>query len=211
MNKLCLIAMMLALPAFAQQDAPQTKDLPTPPEGMRPGHWGAAGEMPKMPGREDFHKKMLEKFDADKDGQLSDEEKAAMKAEMEKMRGERGPKGPRGENGERGPKVPRGKNGERGPKGPRGERPAMPKGENPFDADKDGKMSDEERKAAREAMEQKMLEKFDTDKDGKLSDEERKAMRPAHGGQNGPRRGRGPKGPRGPQGAEQPAVEAPEA
>ena len=207
--------MVLAMPAFAQQDAPQTKDLPTPPEGMRPGHWGAAGDMPQMPGREDFHKKMLEKFDADKDGKLNDEERAAMKAEMEKMRaerGDRGPKGPRGENGERGPKGPRGENGGRGPKGPRGERPGMPENMEQFDTDKDGKLSDEERKAARAAMEQKMLEQFDTDKDGKLSDEERKAMRPAHrGGQNGPRRGRGPKGPRGPQGAEQPAVEAPEA
>jgi hypothetical protein len=75
MNKICLIAMVLAMPAFAQ-DAPQTKDMPTPPEGMRPGHWGAAGVMPS---REDFHKKMLEKFDTDKDGKLSDEEKAAMK------------------------------------------------------------------------------------------------------------------------------------
>ena len=103
MNKICLIAMMLALPAFAQ-DAPQTKDMPTPPEGMRPAHWGAAGEMPS---REDFHKKMLEKFDADKDGKLSDEEKAAMKAEMQKMRHERGPKGSRHGRGPKGPRGPK--------------------------------------------------------------------------------------------------------
>ena len=134
MNKLCLIAMVLAMPAFAQ-DAPQPKDMPTPPEGMRPGHWGAAGVMPS---REDFHKKMLEKFDADKDGKLSDEEKAAMKAEMQKKRAERGargPKGPRGERGERGPK---------GPRGDRGERPGMPEQFKKFDTDQDGKLSEEE-------------------------------------------------------------------
>ena len=44
-----------------------------------------------------------------------------------------------------------------------------------FDADKDGKLNAEERKAAMEARQAEMLAKFDTDKDGKLSDEERKA------------------------------------
>lgn len=55
-----------------------------------------------------------------------------------------------------------------------------------FDADKDGKLSPDERKAMRAAMEEKreafrakMLEKFDTDKDGKLSDEEKATMHEA--------------------------------
>jgi Ca2+-binding EF-hand superfamily protein len=55
-----------------------------------------------------------------------------------------------------------------------------------FDADKDGKLSDAERTAARASMQQhrgemraKMLERFDADKDGKLSDTERKAARAA--------------------------------
>ena len=46
-----------------------------------------------------------------------------------------------------------------------------------FDKDGDGKLNEEEAKAAREAAQKKMLEKYDTDKDGKLSDDERKAMR----------------------------------
>lgn len=53
-----------------------------------------------------------------------------------------------------------------------------------FDKDGDGKLNEEEGKAAREALqarraeaEKKRLEKYDTDKDGKLSDDERKAMR----------------------------------
>ena len=56
-----------------------------------------------------------------------------------------------------------------------------------FDKDGDGTLSDDERKAMREAMEarmterrKEMLEKFDTDKDGKLSEEERKNAREAH-------------------------------
>ncbi len=53
-----------------------------------------------------------------------------------------------------------------------------------FDADKDGKLSDDERKAARaemKAMQEKrqaaMLEKYDADKDGKLSDTEKATMK----------------------------------
>ena len=53
-----------------------------------------------------------------------------------------------------------------------------------FDKDGDGKLSEEERKEARAAMEKrreagkaKMLERFDADGDGKLSDEERNKMK----------------------------------
>lgn len=91
-----------------------------------------------------------------------------------------------------------------GPKGPKGHRKGPHGGPRPeiiakFDADGDGQLNEEERKAAREAMQerrrakmqerrQKMLEKFDTDGDGTLSEEERKAAREA--------RGKGGKGPR---------------
>ncbi len=53
-----------------------------------------------------------------------------------------------------------------------------------FDTDKDGKLSDDERKAMREeiqAMQEKrraaILEKYDADKDGKLSDAERATLK----------------------------------
>ena len=75
MKKTLLIALCAALPVFAQEEAP------TAPQ---PRHWGAAGEMPQMKNREEMQRKMLEKFDADKDGQLSDAEKEAAKAEFEK-------------------------------------------------------------------------------------------------------------------------------
>jgi hypothetical protein len=46
-----------------------------------------------------------------------------------------------------------------------------------FDADKDGKLSPDERKAMMAEREAAMLAKYDADKDGKLSPEERKTMR----------------------------------
>ena len=63
-----------------------------------------------------------------------------------------------------------------------------------FDKDGDGKLSDEEKAAARKAMEAsrraEMLKKFDKDGDGKLSDEEkaaaRKAMEERRGGKGAP-------------------------
>ena len=75
--------------------------------------------------------------------------------------------------------APEGGKGER-----RGNRQLPPAVLKEFDKDGDGKLNEEEGKAAREAMqarraeaEKKRLEKYDTDKDGKLSDEERKTMR----------------------------------
>jgi hypothetical protein len=73
--------------------------------------------------------------------------------------------------------------GQRERRGP-GNRPTPPEILKEFDKDGDGKLNDEEAKAAREARQaraeearKKMLEKYDTDKDGKLSEEERKTMR----------------------------------
>ncbi|MBK1833371.1 EF-hand domain-containing protein [Roseibacillus ishigakijimensis] len=70
----------------------------------------------------------------------------------------------------------------RGPRGDRAPRELPAEVIAKFDTDGDGKLNEEERKAAREARRAEfekrraeMLEKFDTDKDGKLSQEERKA------------------------------------
>lgn len=71
--------------------------------------------------------------------------------------------------------------GERPQRGPR-QMPAEVVKE--FDKDGDGKLSDEEAKAAREALQsrreearKKMLEKYDKDGDGQLNEEERAKMR----------------------------------
>ncbi len=80
---------------------------------------------------------------------------------------------------------------------PAGEKPAGKSGEHKdgpggfmreemmkkFDKDGDGKLSDEEKAAAKTEMEAKraeMLKEFDKDGDGKLSDDERKAMHDAY-------------------------------
>ena len=63
------------------------------------------------------------------------------------------------------------------PRERRGQRQVPPQVLKEFDKDGDGKLSQEEAKAAREAAQKKMLEKYDKDKDGKLSDEERKTIR----------------------------------
>lgn len=117
---------------------------------------------------------ILEHFDQDGDGQLSEEERAAMREEMEKRRG-----GPNG--------------------GPDGERPSREEMMKRFDADGDGQLSEEERATLRETMgdrggrggsggnRQKILERFDADGDGKLDEAERAAMRESFGKRKGDR------------------------
>ena len=74
--------------------------------------------------------------------------------------------------------------GERRPGPPRGDRQLPPELIKKFDADGDGKLNEEERKTAMEAMRERaekhrkeMLAKYDTDGDGKLSESEREALR----------------------------------
>ena len=94
-NITMIMALAAALPTLAQEPAP---------------HWGAAGQMPSREGRSDMHQRMLEKFDADKDGKMSEAEQEAMKAEFRK----RGPR-PEGKDAKFGPR-PEGKDGKRGPR-----------------------------------------------------------------------------------------------
>ncbi len=183
MKKTIILALVAALPTFAQQDTAPA--LPTPPANgaEMPRHWGAAGEMPARPSREDFHKKMLEKFDTNKDGQISEEEKAAMKAAMPK-RGER-PQGQRPGKGDK--------------RGHRGERPQgqFPKGEVPGVINKRVPQ-----------IPQEVLEKMDTDKDGNVSQKELNEAYAKRGeGKHGKRGNRGPKRHRGQKPAEAPAGE----
>ena len=183
-----IIAIVSSLPLLAQEPAPQPEaPAPAPqgeqaqPQGMHRGH-GRHMQGPR-PHRgmmnPEQRKQMLEKFDTDKDGKLSDEERKAAREEFMKNRPQR-------------PQMP-GQPGAQGPQGPRGPHRGM--------------MDPEQQK--------KMLEKFDTDKDGKLSDEERKAAREEfmknHPQMPGRRGGRGGwhHGPQGAPQGEQPAPEQP--
>ncbi len=199
MKKTIILALVAALPTFAQQDT--TPALPTPPApGVeQPRHWGAAGEMPARPSREDFHKKMLEKFDTNKDGQLNDEEKAAMPKRGERPQGQRPGKGDkRGHRGERPEGQFPGANGEK-PQfpGANGEMPQFPKGEVPGMINK-----------RVPEMPKDVLEKLDTDKDGNVSQKELNEAYAKRGeGKHGKRGDRGPKRHRGQKPAEAPAGE----
>lgn len=214
MKKSIILALVAALPTFAQQDTAPA--LPTPPANgaEMPRHWGAAGEMPARPNREDFQKKMLEKFDTNKDGQISEEEKAAMKAAMPK-RGER-PQGQRpGKGDKRGHRSER-PQGDQFP-GANGEMPQFPKGQFPGANGEMPQFSKGEvpgmiNKRVPQ-IPQDVLEKMDTDKDGNVSQKELNAAyaKRAEGkrgeGKRGKRGDRGPKGPRGQKPAEAPAGE----
>lgn len=86
MKKAFLAALVAALPAFAQEGAPVPP--PQPPACncacSRMHHHGPRHEAR----RAEFEKKLLEKFDANKDGQLDEQEKEAMKAAHEARRAE---------------------------------------------------------------------------------------------------------------------------
>ena len=144
-----------------------------------------AEDEPAPPKRENRHAEMkakiLEKFDANGDGELDEEERAAAREAMGGRRGKKGP-GPKGDKDGEGVRDRDGKRG--------GPPPGIIE---QFDADGDGKLNEEERAAAKAAFEAKMaerkaemeahraaiLEEFDLDKDGKLNEEERAAAHAA--------------------------------
>jgi len=124
----------------------------------------------QRPNREDFRKRLLEKYDKDKDGKLSEEERAAARKDFQARRGER-------------------------PGGERGSRP-LPEFLKKYDTDKDGKLSEEERAAARKARMAEILKKYDKDGDGKLNEEERAAARKDFQARRGGQRPGGERGSR---------------
>lgn len=153
---LCGVAALLAAPALAG-------------EGDKP----AKGDKP--PRGEDFRQKMLEEFDADGDGELSDDERTKMReSRRERGAGERG-------KGERGGEARR-----RGPGGPGGERGFGPPPGGPGGP---GMMMDPGR----------LFDRVDEDGDGSVTREEFtgffEKMREMRGGR-GPGEGGGPGGDR---------------
>lgn len=130
---------------------------------------------PERPSREEF----LKQFDKDGDGKLSDEERAAAREQFRNRSGEqRGERGPRTEGRERGPR-PEGRE-----RGPRGE--GRPEGRERGSRGGEGRVERPNR--------EDFLKRFDKDGDGKLSDEERAAAREEFRNRGGEQRGeRGPR------------------
>ena len=128
-----IIAIVSSLPLLAQEPAPQPEaPAPAPQgeqaqpqsQGMHRGHGrhmqGPRGQRHGMMNPEQ-QKQMLEKFDTDKDGKLSDEERKAMREEFMKNR----------------PQMPGRRGGwHHGQNGPQGapQAPAAPQGEQPAPA-----------------------------------------------------------------------------
>ncbi len=170
MKNILIALAVAALPALAQDaPAPCQKECGAPkchrPCGPKPG----------------MHKHMMEKFDANKDGQLDEQEKEAMKAEFEAKKAERKAKfmekfdvnkdgqiddqekeaikaefeARQGKPGCKGPRGHHPHGPKPGCKGPRGHRPHGP---NP-------------------GMHKHMMEKFDANKDGQLDEQEKEAMK----------------------------------
>ena len=180
MKKSLLIALFAAMPIMAQ-DCPQKPECaPQKPccMKMHRGHRPQLTEEQKAEMKAKFEArqaemkaKFMEKFDTNKDGQLSDEEKAAAKAEFKKNA----------------PKFRKhGRHGKRCGKccGKKAQRPQLTE-----EQKAEMKAKFEARKAERKA---KFMEKFDTDKDGKISDAEKEAIK-AEFGKRGPRRPHGPR------------------
>ncbi len=117
--------------------------------------------------REARQKENLEKYDADKDGKLNEEE-------TKKMREENPGRGFGG--GGAGGAGGRGAGGPGGAGGRGGFQPTADEIKK-YDKDGDGKLSGEEVTALREGRQKELLEKYDADKDGKLNEEETKKMR----------------------------------
>ena len=173
MKKALLIALFAAMPIMAQECPQKPCCADKKPCCMKKMQRPQLTEEQKA----EMKAKFMEKFDADKDGQISDAEKEAIKAEFAK----RGPKGPK--FGKKGPRRP----GCCGKKGPKGQRPQLTE-----EQKAEMKAKFEARKAERKA---KFMEKFDTDKDGKISDAEKEAIKAefAKRGPKGPRRPHGPR------------------
>ena len=100
MNKTIIMTLAAALmvPAMANEEQPQT-----------PAQAPVCEQQPGRHFNPERHKAMLEKFDADKDGKLSDEERKAAREAMKEahgQRGDRGPRGPRPEGAEGRPGAP---------------------------------------------------------------------------------------------------------
>jgi len=212
MKRHLLFSALLLIPAYSKaEDAP---DVPPPAPAAVPAAPvapapTAADTPPVRAGG--FRHRMMEKFDADKDGKLSETERAAAKAAFKEKGGEFRAKVLERFDADKDGKLSETERAaaKEAMKEKGGELRA--KVLEKFDADKDGKLSDTERAAAKAAWDARqakkgakgkasagdkgedkakeqharLLEKFDGDKDGQLSEAERAKAREARNKRTG--------------------------
>ncbi len=171
MFKSLLIMCALVAPVLSQE-APEASPAPGAPPHHKKAHRPAPARMMLM------HDLVLQKYDADKDGKLSDGEKAALKADADKIRDARKQErlakwdkdgdGKLSDEEKAAMKADREANAPEG-KGPKGE------GKHPRKPGKHGAHAP--LPGMREIGHQLLMEKYDADKDGKLSESERAAVK----------------------------------
>lgn len=147
-----IAALIVSLPVQAQE-ATQPESIPATPQHR---HWEADGVMPgrnmsaeeRAAVRENVRRRILERFDTDKDGQLSEEERAAARDQM-------GSRRPHGERAHR-PQGPAGNAHPGNRRRPHSERPEMIQR---FDTDGNGELNEAEREALRTAVQNRRRER----------------------------------------------------
>ncbi len=152
MKNTLIAALIATLPAMAQE-TPQPEATPAAPQHR---HWKAEGIMPRRnmseadraAVRENIQRRMLERFDTDKNGQLSEEERAAARARMSSRR-------PHGERAHR-PQGPAGNAHPGNRRRPHSQRPEMIQR---FDTDSNGELNEAEREALRTAIQNRRNER----------------------------------------------------
>lgn len=156
-----LIAFALALPAVAQDAAPTPPPaaLPTFVATFDADKDGKIDDNEKKAMEDYFKADFMNKYDVDKDGKIDDNEKKAL---------------PSCKPGAKKP-APKCCGPACAPKCAPG---TLPPFIATFDADKDGKIDDNEKKAIEDHFKAEYMNKYDVDKDGKIDDNEKKAINP---------------------------------
>lgn len=190
----CAALMLASLATVARADEDDEKPADKPPAGE-------AAEREGRPDREQMRKRMLERFDEDKDGELSDDEREKAREFRREHFGDRGGRGPREGRGPDGPGPggpPEGRRWEgRGPGGPEGRGPGGPGGPGRGPGGPEGRGF---RPMGPPPPPAELFKEFDADKNDQLSVEEfEKLIGHLRDRMPGPPRGfRGPGGPGGP-------------
>ncbi len=151
---LAMSVQVIAQPQPGESGAglPTPLEMPTPPSAGQFSRFGESENEGNDQQRQQFRQKMLERFDANHDGQMDDNERAKMREFMQQRR----------------MREQQNSGGQGGPR-PQGF------GQQGFGQQQDGQQGSQMQEMAERR--QKMLERFDANHDGQLDDSERAQMR----------------------------------
>ena len=119
-------SLVLAIPCLAEPPADDSSPGAGGPKAVPGGHKVKEEQENRQARRGDMRKRMLEKFDKDQDGRLSNEEREALREFMQKRRTEPGDRFGRGGDFRRGPGAGGPQGGHAAPRSAKGKRPRGP-------------------------------------------------------------------------------------